>query len=109
MPTSPGRMCSSNPAPHALLSPSPLHPSVRPGVQDFVDIIGNADSWAVLSWVGGLGVIAVTLLYFVQWIPVPEGDDSWVGKKVGKVPLMWPAEVIKAGCHQMGCARDPAI
>eukprot|EP00315_Gephyrocapsa_oceanica_P035979 CAMPEP_0185434984 /NCGR_PEP_ID=MMETSP1365-20130426/24843_1 /TAXON_ID=38817 /ORGANISM="Gephyrocapsa oceanica, Strain RCC1303" /LENGTH=593 /DNA_ID=CAMNT_0028039599 /DNA_START=179 /DNA_END=1960 /DNA_ORIENTATION=+ len=69
---------------------------------DFVDIIGNADSWAVLSWVGGLGVIALTLLYFVQWIPVPEGDDSWVGKKVGKVPLMWPAEVVKAGCHQMG-------
>ena len=102
-------MCSSNPAPHALLSPSPLHPSVRPGVQDFVDIIGNADSWAVLSWVGGLGVITVTLLYFVQWIPVPEGDDSWVGKKVGKVPLMWPAEVIKAGCHQMGCARDPVM
>ena len=41
----------------------------------FNQLIGNADSWAVLSWTGLIAVVVLTLLYFVQWIPAPEGDS----------------------------------
>lgn len=39
-------------------------------------------------------------------VRTPEDDTSWVGKKVGKVPLMWPLEIIMAGCWQMGFFFD---